>query len=76
MLIANRKFDIRAWVVVANWNPLSIFLYDEPYIRFSAVDYNEKDIKNLFSHLTNNSISKNCKAKKEDRFGENMWDLD
>jgi len=27
MLLRGRKFDIRAWVLVANWNPLQIFLY-------------------------------------------------
>ena len=60
MLIMNRKFDIRAWVMVANWNPLQIFLYKECYLRFSAIDYDPSNVKNLFIHLTNNSISKNC----------------
>jgi tubulin monoglycylase TTLL3/8 len=60
LLISNRKFDIRVWVLVSSWNPLCIFLYQECYIRFSATDYEPKNIKNLFSHLTNNSITKNC----------------
>jgi hypothetical protein len=51
-------------------------MYKECYIRFSAKDYDEKNINNLFIHLTNNSISKNCQAKQSDFFAENMWSLD
>ena len=39
MLIMNRKFDIRMWVVVANWNPLKIYIFRECYLRFSCVAY-------------------------------------
>lgn len=76
MLILNRKFDIRVWVLVSSWNPLKIYLYSECYIRFSASDYDRKNIQNLFIHLTNNSISKNCIDKESDFFHENMWSLD
>lgn len=73
----NRKFDIRVWVLVANWNPLQIYLYHDCYIRFSATDYNAKNVKNMFIHLTNNSISKNCTSStSSDYFSENMWSLD
>ena len=27
MLILNRKFDIRVWVVVPTWNPLRIYVF-------------------------------------------------
>ena len=27
MLIMNRKFDIRVWVVISSWNPLRIYIY-------------------------------------------------
>eukprot|EP00347_Sterkiella_histriomuscorum_P014173 403361882 len=77
-LIKGRKFDIRVWVLVASWNPLQIFLYQECYIRFSAVDYDSQNIKNLFIHLTNNSIAKNCtnqKKEQKEKFPENMWSL-
>jgi len=40
LIIESRKFDIRVWVMITDFNPLTIWIYDEVYLRFSAVDYN------------------------------------
>ena len=56
LVVMKRKFDIRQWVLVTDFNPLTIWLYDECYIRFSAEDYDAKNVNNKFIHLTNNSI--------------------
>lgn len=58
MIIKNRKFDLRVWVIVTDWNPLTIWYWKKPYARFPAHDYNANDIDNNFSHLANNSIAK------------------
>ncbi|KAL4467012.1 hypothetical protein ABPG74_010609 [Tetrahymena malaccensis] len=58
VLIQQRKFDIRIWVLVTDWNPLAIWYFDECYIRFSADSYSTKNLSNKFQHLTNNAISK------------------
>ena len=42
MLIMNRKFDIRMWVVIPSWNPLQIYIYKECYLRFSCNDYDPR----------------------------------
>ena len=39
MIIKNRKFDIRQWILVTCWNPLTIWMFAEPYIRFPAADF-------------------------------------
>ena len=39
-LIKGRKFDFRVWVVVPKWNPLSIQMFSECYLRFGSADYN------------------------------------
>lgn len=42
LIIERRKFDIRQWVVASSFNPLTVWFYDECYIRFSAADYDAK----------------------------------
>ena len=77
MLMKCRKFDIRQWVLVTDWNPLTIWLYKEPYIRFAAADFSFTKIHNKYSHLSNNSISKNAAKQKPTHTIEgNMWDLE
>ena len=58
MILKNRKFDLRIWVVVTDWNPLTIWLFKKPYVRLPAHDYNADDIDNNYAHLANNSIAK------------------
>jgi tubulin monoglycylase TTLL3/8 len=77
MIVKKRKFDIRHWVLVTNWNPLTIWIYGEPYIRFPSNDYNPNDITDVLTHLTNNSIGKNDKSSKATyEIPGNMWALE
>ena len=74
LIISKRKFDIRQWVLVTSLNPLTIYMWKEPYIRFGAEDYIMDDLNNIYSHLTNNSIAKHSlQYKKETRFEGDMW---
>jgi tubulin monoglycylase TTLL3/8 len=61
MIIQNRKFDIRQWVLVTSWNPLTIWFWNKPYLRFPAVEYDPKNLEDRFVHLTNNSVAKHAK---------------
>jgi tubulin monoglycylase TTLL3/8 len=36
LLVHNRKFDIRVWILVASWNPLKLYYYRDCYVRFSS----------------------------------------
>jgi len=74
LIIKSRKFDIRQWVVVTDWSPLTVWFYEECYIRFSAHDFNPDDVNNKFSHLTNNAIGRNAENFETSEIEGNMWD--
>ena len=61
-------------MLVTDWDPLTIWFFEECYIRFAAEDYDMKNTKNKFSHLTNNSIAKYSKND-DNRIPGNMWDV-
>lgn len=85
LIVAQRKFDLRQWVVVTNWNPVTIYFYDECYARFSVEEYSTdvNDLSNAFVHLVNNSIGKNSENFNKVITAENgvpvegyMWSFD
>lgn len=45
LLLLNRKFDIRQWVLVTHSNPLTIWYYDDCYLRFASKPFNLKEIQ-------------------------------
>lgn len=85
LIIAKRKFDMRQWILVTSWNPLTIYFYNECYARFSVDEYSTdaNDLSNLYAHLVNNSIGKNSENFNKVVVAENgqpiegyMWDFD
>jgi len=63
LLINNRKFDIRLYLLVTGNDPLKVYIFQEGLVRLSADNYDLdlNDLDNLFKHLTNTSINKNNK---------------
>jgi len=58
LLINNRKFDIRVWVLFTS--ELDCYFFKEGYLRTSSTEY-KIDLENVddkFVHLTNNAIQK------------------
>jgi tubulin monoglycylase TTLL3/8 len=74
LIINRRKFDIRQWVLVEDYNPPKIWFYGEFYLRFCLEEYNPAKLSNKYAHLTNNSIQKyNSKINAEELARESMW---
>ncbi|GBG26739.1 Tubulin glycylase 3B [Hondaea fermentalgiana] len=76
LIVHRRKFDIRQWVLVTSWNPLTIFFYDDCYFRFCVGEYSLQDLEDKFIHLANNSISKHSENFYNGPVAENMWRRD
>ena len=56
MLINQRKFDIRVWVLLTH--NLDVFMFKEGYLRTSSEKFTLDNIENPFIHLTNNAVQK------------------
>jgi len=56
LLIQGRKFDIRQWVLVSDWNPLTVWMYDQCYLRFALAKYTTDNLGDKYAHLCNNCV--------------------
>lgn len=58
LLIGGYKFDLRLYVCVPSFRPLTIYLYREGLARFGTEKFSLADLDNPFAHLTNSSLNK------------------
>ena len=75
LLIGGKKFDMRIYVLVVCYQPLTVYLYREGFGRFTHNRYsnNAEDLSNTFMHLTNVAIQKTADNYDEKLGGK--WDL-
>lgn len=57
-LISGYKFDLRIYVCVKSFRPLTIYMHQEGLVRFATEKYDLASLDNPYSHLTNTSINK------------------
>lgn len=62
LLINQRKFDIRVWVLVTHI--MKVYLFKEGYLRTSSEIFslNSENVDNRSVHLTNNAVQKYCEG--------------
>ena len=75
LLIGGKKFDMRIYVLVTTYQPLTVYLYRSGFGRFTHHRYSTKidDIQNTMMHLANVAIQKTAENY-DDRLG-GKWDL-
>ena len=59
-VIGGKKFDVRLYVLVLSYAPLTVYLYRSGFCRFSGSRFSMDDIGNNLVHLTNVAIQKHA----------------
>jgi len=63
LLIENLKFDLRIYILLCGVDPLRVYFYKEGLCRLATTEYKpprEKNLDNLYMHLTNYAINKSA----------------
>jgi hypothetical protein len=68
----NCKFDIRQWVLVTSFEPLTVYMYNSCYLRLCQRAYDLNNISDTYSHLANFSLQKSVAKSAEDT----VWSLE
>ena len=58
MATIKKKFDIRLWVLVTSYQPITAYVFTKCYLRICGKEYDLGDFKDNYAHLTNYSINK------------------
>lgn len=58
LLVKQKKFDIRQWVLVMSWEPLDVYVFSGCYLKICGNEYNLRSLSDPLSHLSNFSIQK------------------
>lgn len=76
-LIGGYKFDLRLYVCVPSYRPLTIYLYKEGLARFATEKFSLEHLNDPFRHLTNFSLNKLGPgySEKKERVGSGIKSL-
>ncbi len=60
LLVGGKKFDLRIYVLVTSYSPLTVYMYRAGFARFSSYRYNThaRNLGDNYVHLTNVAIQK------------------
>ncbi|XP_055471843.1 probable tubulin polyglutamylase TTLL2 [Psammomys obesus] len=58
LLVGRYKCDLRIYVCVTGFRPLTIYMYREGLVRFATEKFDLGNLQDCYSHLTNSSINK------------------
>ncbi|CAO2628819.1 Probable tubulin polyglutamylase TTLL2 [Lemmus lemmus] len=58
LLVGRYKCDLRIYVCVTGFRPLTIYTYREGLVRFATEKFDLRNLQDAYAHLTNSSINK------------------
>ncbi|XP_004401616.1 PREDICTED: LOW QUALITY PROTEIN: probable tubulin polyglutamylase TTLL2 [Odobenus rosmarus divergens] len=58
LLVGRYKCDLRIYVCVTGFKPLTIYIYQEGLVRFATEKFDLSNLQKNYAHLTNSSINK------------------
>uniref|UniRef100_A0A8C6CVY4 Tubulin tyrosine ligase like 2 n=1 Tax=Moschus moschiferus TaxID=68415 RepID=A0A8C6CVY4_MOSMO len=58
LLVGRYKCDLRVYVCVTGFKPLTIYIYQEGLVRFATEKFDLGNLQNSYAHLTNSSINR------------------
>lgn len=56
--LEKRKFDFRQWVLVTNFNPLIIYMFNSCYAKICGSEFAIDQLKDKYRHISNYSVQK------------------
>ena len=76
LLLNNKKFDMRAYILVTGMNPLKIYFYRDGYIKISVKDFtlDHEHINDGCIHITTSDTNLECFDGKEYKYDTDIYD--
>ncbi|XP_015850332.1 putative tubulin polyglutamylase TTLL2 isoform X2 [Peromyscus maniculatus bairdii] len=65
LLVGRYKCDLRIYVCVTGFKPLTIYVYKEGLVRFATEKFDLQNLQDSYAHLTNSSINKSGASYKK-----------
>ncbi|KAF4127470.1 Tubulin-tyrosine ligase family [Phytophthora infestans] len=73
LLIDDKKFDLRIYVLVTSCSPLRVYIFKDGLVRICTADYvvpNAENLEHRFMHLTNYAVNKHSNNFEVNRGGD------
>ena len=76
LLIKNKKFDMRAYVLVTGMNPLKIYFYRDGYLKLTVKNFtlDKEFIEDGCVHITTSDTNLECFEGKEYKYDTDIYD--
>ena len=71
LLVRSRKTDMRCWIMVTDWKPLTTWIHKDCYFRLAYSDY-DSESNDMKSHITNNKLQKKVMAEEDEDVSKNF----